>query len=101
MAADGIRSRPLASRKPLFDFLHDWRQVGHAVDDIMRARALQLVHRCRAPFCEVVRSQRRRIFTRQAETIAADRYADRPSAPVDSLRDADLRVIDLDYAPGG
>src|ERR1700691_5412060 len=99
MAVDGTRSRPLAPREPLLDFLHDWRQVGHAVDDIMRARAFELIHCRLAPLCEVVRVKRRLVFTRQSETIAADRYADRPRAAVDSLGDSDLRVIDLDYAP--
>ena len=67
----------------------------------MRARALQLVHRRLAPLLEVIRAKRRRVLARQSETIAADRYADRPRAAVDSLGDSDLRVVHLDHAPGG
>ena len=51
----GVRSRPLAPREPLLDFLHDWHQVGDAVDDIVRARAFELMHRRLAP---LVRSRR-------------------------------------------
>ena len=90
---------PRASRSSIV--AHDWHQVGDAVDDIVRARALELVHRRLAPLCEVIRSKRRRVLARQAETIAADGYADRPRAAVDPLGDSDLRVVDLDHAPGG
>src|SRR6202453_292873 len=101
MAADAIRSWPLAPREPLLDFLHDWHEISDAVHDVMRARALQLIHRGLAPLREVARRKRGRVLTRQAETIAAHGYADRPRAAVDSLGDSDLRVIDLDHAPGG
>src|SRR3984957_20088470 len=101
MAADASRSRPLASRESILDRAHDWHQIVYAVDDIMRARAFELVHRGLAQLCKVIRGKRRRVFTRQAKTIAAHRHADRPRATVDALGDADLRVIDFDHAPGG